>query len=335
MDRARPLWLTVARRLGVIVAVVLLVAGAWLAYELRDRASLEPYSGLMLTEQAKPGGIGATFLGVSTVLFTDGETAILTDGFFTRPGRLRTIFGKIAPDAAAIDRCLARAGIRKLDAVFVVHSHFDHAMDAPEVARRTGAVVVGSESTANIARGAGLAAERIRVVAPGEAMAYGRFRVTMIRSRHFPHGMAMGEIEAPLVPPARATDYREGGSYSVLIEHGDRRLLVQGSASWVDGALGDVRADVVLLGTGLLSTRDDAYAKAYWNEVVESVHARRVIPIHWDDFTLPLDEPLRPTPRLIDDFERSMRLLTDAARASEVDVRLLPEWKAVDPFAGL
>jgi L-ascorbate metabolism protein UlaG (beta-lactamase superfamily) len=166
-------------------------------------------------------------------------------------------------------------------------------------------------------------------------MAFGRFRVTMIRSRHFPHGMAMGEIDAPLVPPARATDYLEGGSYSVLIEHDDRRLLVQGSANYLEGALRDYRADVVLLGTGFLSTRDDAYAKAYWNEVVESVHARRVIPIHWDDFTLPLDEPLLPTPRLIDDFERSMHLLTEAARSSRVDIRIMPEWKPIDPFDGL
>jgi len=30
-------------------------------------------------------GLRVMFLGVSTLLFDDGDTAILTDGFFTRP----------------------------------------------------------------------------------------------------------------------------------------------------------------------------------------------------------------------------------------------------------
>jgi hypothetical protein len=37
-------------------------------------------------------------------------------------------------------------------------------MDAPEVAKRTGAMLLGSESTANIGRGWGLPEEQIRVV---------------------------------------------------------------------------------------------------------------------------------------------------------------------------
>ena len=70
----------------------------------------------------------------------------------------------------------------------------------------------------------------------------------MIRTAHFPHGMAMGEITAPLVPPARATAYLEGGSYSPLIEHDGRSLLVQGSAGFVPGALRGRHAEVVFLG---------------------------------------------------------------------------------------
>jgi L-ascorbate metabolism protein UlaG (beta-lactamase superfamily) len=334
MGRSRPRWVTIARRAILLFALVLFIGCGWLAYRLRDHPSLEPYAGLALDESPRAPGVGLTFLGVSTVLITDGETALLTDGFFTRPGLLRTLVGKIEPDAAVIRRCLERAGITKLAAVFVVHSHYDHAMDAPEVARRTGALVVGSESTANIARGAGLAEDGIRVVRSGEPMSFGRFRVTMILARHFPHGMAMGEIREPLVPPARATDYLDGGSYAVLIEHDDRSLLINASAGYVEGALRPYRADVVLLGIAGLATRDEAYGKAYWKEVVEAVQARRVIPIHWDDFTLPLDEPLRPMPRLLDDFDATMRFVTEAARSARIDLRLVPEWKTVDPFEG-
>ena len=65
---------------------------------------------------------------------------------------------------------------------------------------------------------------------PGEPMRFGRFEVTLIRSQHFPHGMAMGEIREPLIPPARALDYLDGGAFSVLIAHPAGTLLVQGSA---------------------------------------------------------------------------------------------------------
>jgi L-ascorbate metabolism protein UlaG (beta-lactamase superfamily) len=324
----------IARRVLGAAALALVLAVAWLVYRLRDHPSMEPYARLELHDAAKPGDLSVTFLGVSTLLVTNGETALLTDGFFTRPGILDTTVGKIAPDRRVIAHSLERAGIGKLAAIFVVHSHYDHAMDAPEVARITGGLVVGSESTANVARGAGLAEDRIRVVRPGEPMGFGRFRVTMIGSRHFPHGMAMGEIKAPLVPPARATDYLEGGSYSVLIEHGGRSLLVQSSAGSIEGALASHHADVVLLGIAGLGTRDGEYRRTYWRDVVEAVGARRVIPIHYDDFTLPLDQPLRPMPRLLDDFEASMRFLLKSEKGG-LDIRMLPVWQPVDPFAGL
>ena len=334
MARPRSRRSTLARRAALLLFLLALAGSAWVAYRLRDYPSLEPYAKRMLDAPPRPGGVGLTFLGVSTLLISDGETSILTDGFFTRPGLLRTALREIEPDRETIGRCLKRAGITELAAVFVVHSHYDHAMDAPEVARRTGALIVGSESTANVARGAGIGPERIRVARSGEPMTFGRFRVTMIRSRHFPHGVAMGEIRAPLVPPVRATAYLEGGSYAVLIEHDRESLLVNASAGFLEGALAPYRAEVVLLGIVGLGTRDDAYRRAYWHETVEAVRARRVIPIHFDDFSLPLEEPLRPMPRLLDDFEGSMRFLL-GHETDGVEVRMAPTWRAVDPFAGL
>jgi L-ascorbate metabolism protein UlaG (beta-lactamase superfamily) len=133
-----------------------------------------------------------------------------------------------------------------------------------------------------------------------------------------------------LVPPARATAYREGGSYSVLIRHDAGSLLVQGSAGWVDGALKGQRADVVLLGIGALGTKDEAYMEAYVREVVDAVDARLVIPIHYDDFTLPIDRPFRPMPRLLDDFDAAMAFLEQ--RIPSVPGRrlaMLPAWEPV------
>jgi L-ascorbate metabolism protein UlaG (beta-lactamase superfamily) len=305
------------RRLALGLLVVGILVAGGLAYVRSDRPALARWAHLDLapTPAGAEGGVWATFLGVSTVLVTDGETALMTDGFFTRPSLAATLFGRVVPDPERIGAALTRAGVTRLAAVIVVHSHYDHVMDAPEVARRTGALLVGSESTANVARGWGLPEASIRVVRPGEPMRFGGFEVTLLRSRHFPHGMAMGEITTPLVPPARATAYREGGSYSVLIGHAGGSLLVQGSAGWVEGALHGRRADVVLLGVAGLGSKDETYRATYFREVVEAVAPRLVIPIHWDDFTLPLDQPLLPMPRILDDLDTTLTFLTREIQA--------------------
>jgi L-ascorbate metabolism protein UlaG (beta-lactamase superfamily) len=180
----------------------------------------------------------------------------LVDGFFTRPGKWSTALGRVAPDRERIGAALSRAGITRLAAVITVHSHYDHAMNSPEVAMRTGAERVGSASTANVGRGWGLPEARIRVVRGGERFTWGRFEVTLLGARHVPGAPAMGEIDAPLTPPVRATAYREGGSFSVLVRHGERTLLVQGSAGFEPGALAGRKADVVFLGVGLLGKKE-------------------------------------------------------------------------------
>lgn len=309
---------------------------AWLSYALNDLPSLDRYAGHWLEPaDERAAGLRVSFLGVSTLLFDDGETAILIDGFFSRPGLMPTLLTKIQPDIELITQGLDRAGIKKLAAVIVVHSHYDHAMDAPEVAQQTGAILIGSESTGNIGRGWGMPAERIRVVKGGETLGFGDFRVTMLRSRHFPHGMAMGDIEEPLQVPQRAMAYLEGGSYSVLIQHNDKKLLVQASAGFVEGSLNGHSADIVFLGVGGLGTMEQEYRETYWHEVVHAVKARRVIPIHWDDFTRPHNKPLVPPPLLIDDFDSSMKFILQRADEEGIDVKLPPAWVKMDPFAAL
>ena len=311
-----------------LLFVLLLVAATtgWIVFRLNDRPSLAPYTRYVLpAREPMPPGVSVTFLGVSTILIRDGETALLTDGFFSRPPLARVALGKVEPDREVIARCLERAGIDRLAAIFVVHSHYDHAMDAPEVAQRTGALLVGSESTANVGRGWGLDEARLKVPRSGEPMRFGNFVVTLIRSKHFPHGRAMGEIAEPLVPPARAMAYREGGSYSVHVTHPEGDLLIHSSAGWAPDALAGYRADVVLLGIGLLGTRDRGYRQAYFREIVEAVGARRIIPIHYDDFTRPLDQPLLALPAFFDDVGASLRFLIEQVDGRpDLEFALLP-----------
>jgi L-ascorbate metabolism protein UlaG (beta-lactamase superfamily) len=297
--------------------------------DLRDYAT---YFDQPAATTASP--LTVTWVGVTTLLIDDGESAVMTDGFFSRPGLLTVVARALSPSLPRIDGCLARLNVDRLDAVLPVHTHFDHAMDSAVVADRTGATLIGGTSAAQIGRGGGLPDGRVVVVTPGSAVAAGAFDVTLIEGHHCPPDRFPGPITAPVVPPAKAAAYQCGEAWSTLIRHRptDRRLLIVGSAGYVPGALAGQRADVVYLGIGQLGLRPERYLVEYWSEVVREVGARRVVLIHWDDFFRPLHEPLRALPYAGDDLDVSMRVLSRLAREDGVPLHLPTLWQRADPW---
>lgn len=290
---------------------------------------------------AGEGALGVTFLGVSTLLVSDGTSAVMTDGFFSRPGLLQVGLGRIAPSPERIDAALSRAlgdaGVSGLEAVVPVHSHYDHALDSAVVAERTGALLLGGTSTANVGRGGGLPEDRIRVVISGDAVTCGSFTLAFVASDHCPPDRFPGTIDAPVVPPARAAAYRCGEAWSILLTHdlSGRTALVQGSAGYVAGSLAGRSADVAYLGVGQLGVQPVAYVEEYWEHTVRAVGARRVVLTHWDDFFRPLDRPLRALPYAGDDLDASIRTLDRLAAADGVTLHLPTPWRREDPWSGL
>jgi L-ascorbate metabolism protein UlaG (beta-lactamase superfamily) len=318
-------------RWTVRIAALFGLVAAVAAWRLLDHPSLALHAGEPLPVASDAAqGVRARWLGCATVLLDDGETRLLVDGFFSRPGGLRVLLGRFAPDEARIEAGLARAQLESLTAVMTAHSHYDHAMDAPLVAERTGAVLIGSASTAMIARGLDFPQERMRTVAGGERFAFGAFELTVLRALHTPgRGGAAGAIEQPLRPPARHADYREGGCFSFHVAHPAGNVLVHPSTNFVPGAFAGLRADVLFLGTARLGRLDDAFVRDWWRETALACGAKLVIPIHWDDFTQPLDEPLQPMPALMDDFGLAMRRLRELARESGVRLGRMPDFDPV------
>jgi L-ascorbate metabolism protein UlaG (beta-lactamase superfamily) len=313
--------------IGLAAAIIVIVpASLWL---WQDRPSIEALK-LHSTETTETGaaGVKVTWLGVTTLLFDDDETQILFDGFFSRPNILDIILRRpVASDAATIDYALDEYRMRRLAAVMPSHSHYDHAMDIGAIANRTGAAVVGTESTANIARGAGVPEEQIILVTNGDTLEFGKFTVTFITSRHVPNGLGdrhlgAGFMSEPVIQPAAITEYREGGTWSVLIAHPLGTTLVHGSAGFIEGALAGTSADVVMLGIGGLTSQGRKYASEYWDQVVESTGAKRVFIVHYDDFTQPFGRII-PLPTSIDNVVASTRWLNALAGASDKNIEIL------------
>ncbi|WP_343602334.1 MBL fold metallo-hydrolase [Mycobacterium sp.] len=278
--------------------------------------------------------LAVTWLGVSTLLLDDGSSAVLTDGYFSRPGVTRVALGKVAPSPGRVDGCLARAKVRRLDAVIPLHTHLDHALDSALVADRTGALLVGGTSAANIGRGYGLPEGRIVVATSGEPIMLGAFEITLVQSRHCPPDRFPGDITAPVVPPVKASAYRCGDAWSTLVYHrpSGRRMLIQGSAGFVPGALAGRRAEVAYLGVGQLGLLAESYLVDYWTETVRAVGARTVVPIHWDDFFRPLSKPPRANLYGVDDLDASMHVLDKLATQDGVAVQMPTVWRREDPW---
>jgi L-ascorbate metabolism protein UlaG (beta-lactamase superfamily) len=322
-----------------LTVLVASFANGGVADEPNKHPLLAAYASLELKPSApQHSALRVTFLGVGTLLFDDDETAILVDGFFTRPDALRLLGGNVAPDPVVIRRHLERAGIKKLAAVIPLHSHIDHAMDAPEVALQTDGLLLGSESTANIGRGwvspsGKLPEERIRVVRDGETFSFNHFEIKIILSRHTGTAPSEGDILEPLKPPVPFRSYKEGSTYKLLITHNGRKIMVSSSAGWVPGALEHTEAEVVFLGIPPHFEPDPPRFKdEYWREVVAATKVRRVIPVHWDQFWVPLDWPAVP----FANFRPWMDFLIEKGRQPPgVDIRLVPIWAKVDPLEGL
>jgi L-ascorbate metabolism protein UlaG (beta-lactamase superfamily) len=314
----------------LLLLVLLCVAGvATLSWLWQTRPQLADLP-LKLADRdfVADGKVTVTWLGISTLLFDDGETQIITDATFSRPTLQDIVlFQPLESDFAAINRALDEFHIERLAAIIPLHSHFDHAMDAGHVANRTGAMVLGSESTANIARGSKVPVDQYQALKSGEPRFFGEFTVTLIESRHvgqMPNDAPIfsGTITDPLVQPAPVHAWRSGTAYAALIEHPAGTSLVLGSAGFIEGQLADVRADVVLFSIAGVSGHGREYAEQYWQEAIAPTGAAHALAVHFDDFTFPLGK-LALFPTVVDDIVLTASWVNEFAAAAEPSVEVL------------
>lgn len=299
------------------------------------RPDLSAYEDLFDVPHASDDAdLSVTWLGVSTMLVDCGQDSFMIDGFFSRPGLLTVALGKLSPDPARIEAALSRLKLRALDAIIPVHSHYDHAMDTAAVALRTNALVIGGESSANVARGGGVVTSRIITVADGETRPVAGGQMTFIASEHCPPDRYPGVIEQPVVPPVRTTAYKCGEAWSLIYQHpSGKSLLIQGSAGFRAGSLAGQQADVAYLGVGQLGLMPAEYIADYWQETVLAVGAKHVVLTHWDDFFRGLDQPLRSLPFAGDDLNVTMAALKRFAARDGVTLHFPTVWQREDPWA--
>src|SRR5580704_16323827 len=109
-----------------------------------------------LDKTGRDGAVLVRWLGTAGFALECAGHVVLIDPYLTRASLARCVLAPLHPDEVAIARHAPRA-----DAIILGHTHFDHALDAPEIARRTGARVFGSRSAAALCRAQGVPADKV------------------------------------------------------------------------------------------------------------------------------------------------------------------------------
>lgn len=257
-----------------------------------------------------PETLSIRWLGTACHRLELAGRTLLIDPFVSRP-RFRQLLRPLRSDPRAIERWTPAA-----DAIVVGHAHYDHVLDAPMIARKTGAIVLGSRSTARVALGHGVERARIRAANEhGLSSEVGPFRVELVPSRHakillgraspFP-----GEIARPKRRALRAHEYRDGGALGVLIRAGGTTVYHNGSADLVDAELEGHRADIVI--AGIAGWR---FTPRYVERLLTILRPKLVVPTHYDAFFWPLEDGVRLLPGIdVDAFAAEVNRIAPGVR---------------------
>ena len=252
----------------------------------------------------------ATYFGTTTLLFDDGTDQILFDAHLTRPSLVKYLLGSCSTDTEMADELMEKHPMDRLRAIFISHTHHDHVLDMPYIAEKSGAKIYGSSSALNVARGGNIDESRLIGFEAGQSYAVGDFSVKVLKSLHSKPTVFNNDlgktIDEPLRQPAKLRSYAEGGSYDFYVENRGKKYLIRPSFNYIEGQLDGYEADVLFLGVAGLAKADAETEKRFFEETVEKVKPELVIPLHWDNFFVPLSGPAYRMYRVIEKNEEAL-----------------------------
>jgi L-ascorbate metabolism protein UlaG (beta-lactamase superfamily) len=255
------------------------------------------------------------WLGTAGFEISAGSTSILIDPYVTRASLRDCVMRPLEPDLSQIARVTPQA-----DAIIVGHTHFDHALDVPVIAMRTGATVYGSRSAVALCRASLVPETRLVNVErePGAepvVAEVGPFRLRFAPSAHSRFALGRvpfpGEIQDCDHVPLRTEHYRCGAVFRVEIEVFGRRIVHLGSAELVERAAAPRDVDLLLL--CVAGWQSSAQLP---ERVARAIDPKVVLLSHWDNFFLPLDRGAVMLPAM--GVQKLSDRLTKAARDARV-----------------
>lgn len=272
------------------------------------------------------------WLGTAAHVIETREATLLIDPFVSRP----SLFEVAASGLTSNERVIEARIPKRVDAILCGHSHFDHLLDAPFIAKKTGAKIVGSKTTCSFALASGVPRDQIIEIGPhGGEVQINDAQIRFVPSKHgriFPIGVPFpGEVLSRPKLPARFFHYRMGGAFGLLIKSRGMSLYHNGSADLVDAELDGEHADVLLVGlAGRQRTPD------YLARLTHALRPSLIVPTHHDAFFAPTDDGVRLLPRIdLDGFLREASAIARVITPGYDEPIAIPEGNAKDAILGV
>lgn len=239
-------------------------------------------AGCATVPSAPKSQLTLTWLSVGGWLIEDGQHAVLIDPYFSRPAD--PFASGVVSDLNAIERYAPK----KADVILVGHAHVDHALDAPVLAKRLHAPLVGSKALGgNI------------TVTGGEALTFadGAISVKVVPSRH------------SLIGEGQDTE-----TFAYLVTMSGTQVLVFDTANFNEEAITGLRPDLAILATGLREKVPD-----YACRLMKALGAPKTIfTTHFDAWRSPVGTPLEQD--TVDDLAQFTKEIHQCAAKSKVIV---------------
>ena len=241
-------------------------------------------------------GLQFTYLGAAGWIISDSDITVLVDPYISRlqytdfnhPDDDRRQYAR--DEAGVSDTGLIDSLITKADFILVQHGHYDHLGDVPYIAKKTGAKVIGSETTITILRAYGIPDEQLYAVGGGEDYQFENFSVRVIPSIHSAlnnkhyFDSRRYDRNTELTAPLRINQFIEGGSLMFLARFGNRSIMTMGSMNFIERELEGINPDILLAGVNGsrlgLYNYDERLIEVTGNPAI-------IIPTHWDRYNLP------------------------------------------------
>jgi L-ascorbate metabolism protein UlaG (beta-lactamase superfamily) len=259
-------------------------------------------------------GLELSWLGVSGYRLTYQGISLFVDPYVSRvPLRALLLRRRALPEPGLLERYAAAPG--EVAGILVGHTHFDHAVDAPALARRHGARAYGSASLAKLMRLHGLGELAVEVE-PHRPYELGPFVARFVPSRHSKLLLGRrvpmdGEVTCDHLDGLVPTAYRCGAVFGIRIDVAGVSLYHQGSADLDDAELRDGPVDVFLAGVAGRSV-----TPRYWERILPKLDPGLVVPTHYDNFFTPLGRARDFAPRV------NLAAVPDEVRAVAPDARV-------------
>lgn len=234
--------------------------------------------------------LSAKWFGVSSVYITDGENHLLFDPIITKPTLGHWLFNlEFRSNRKLVDKKLAELSIEKVDSIFISHQHFDHSVDAPYIALKTGATVAAGASQEVITKA--VSSQISTEVFPydkavGQPMIIGKFKVYPLKRGHsaiiqsLDFHFTPGPVEKDF--NFKFYDYKLGETFAYFIEHPEGNILFDQGGQYNptnDQFLG--KTDYYF--TGVANKKS---LRALTKNNIAKMNAKKTFPLHFDFFAL-------------------------------------------------